>query len=55
MRERILISGVNWQGALKQKGVKQGLGVQRVLAVNCIVLAPRFPHSLPQRVQQAKA
>ena len=26
-RERRLRSGVNWQGALKQKGVKQGLGV----------------------------
>jgi hypothetical protein len=28
MRQRKLKSGVNWQGALKQKGVKQWLGVQ---------------------------
>jgi hypothetical protein len=27
MRERKLRSGVNWQGALKQNGIKQGLGV----------------------------
>jgi hypothetical protein len=27
MREHKLISGTNWQGALKQKGVKQGLGL----------------------------
>ena len=26
MRERKFISDVNWQGALKQKGVKRGLG-----------------------------
>jgi hypothetical protein len=28
MRERKLLSGVNWQGTLNQKGVKQGLAVQ---------------------------
>jgi hypothetical protein len=28
MRARKLLSGVNWQGTLNQKGVKQGLGVQ---------------------------
>jgi len=28
MREHKLRSGVNWQGALQQKGMKQGLGVQ---------------------------
>jgi hypothetical protein len=27
MKVRKLRSGVNWQGALKKKGVKQGLGV----------------------------
>ena len=27
MRERRLRNGVNWQGALKGKGIKQGLGV----------------------------
>ena len=27
MTERKLISGINWQGALKQKDVKQGLGL----------------------------
>jgi len=26
MRERKLMMGVNWQGVLKLKGVKQGLG-----------------------------
>jgi hypothetical protein len=35
MRERILRGGVNWQGALKQEGlkqtgVKQGLGVYKL-------------------------
>ena len=28
IRERKLRSGVNWQGALKQNRLKQGLGVQ---------------------------
>jgi hypothetical protein len=28
MRERKLLIGVNWQGTLNQKGVKQGLGVR---------------------------
>jgi len=27
MREHKLGNGVNWQGVLKRKGVKQGLGV----------------------------
>ena len=27
MRERTLRSGVNWQGSLKKKGVKQELGI----------------------------
>jgi hypothetical protein len=27
IKERKLRSGVKWQGAFKQKGVKQGLGV----------------------------
>jgi hypothetical protein len=28
MRERKLLSCVNWQGTLNQKGIKQGLGLQ---------------------------
>jgi len=27
MKRRKLKSGVNWQGVLKQKGIKQGVGV----------------------------
>jgi hypothetical protein len=33
MREGKLRRGVNWQGALKQKGLKQGRGVHEGLAV----------------------
>jgi hypothetical protein len=38
MRERNLRSGVNWQGSLKKKGVKQELGIilkrRSILVVN---------------------
>jgi hypothetical protein len=37
MRERKLRSGVNWHGALKQKGVKQ-TAVKQGMGVLCIMI-----------------